>query len=91
MQLYISVSIVLVVVLLFYQLIFYDFHFCFQAFCSQLKQSVDDRNLILALAKSLNVYFNHTGNTKCFDIGNDVAGGLDSLGWDYQVSLNLIT
>lgn len=38
----------------------------------------------LQLMKSaLDVYFNYTGATKCYDIKSDGTGGLDAQGWNY--------
>lgn len=51
--------------------------FLFSPACMQLLQ---------ALASSLSVYYNYTGQSKCYNLGLDATADLGELGWSFQVS-----
>ncbi|CAG7717024.1 unnamed protein product [Allacma fusca] len=56
-----------------------------KAVCEKLFDSkLPDKQLLRALFKGLNVYFNYTGSAKCLDYGQQATQSLGDLGWDYQ-------
>ena len=40
----------------------------------------------MGISGLLNVYFNHTGHSRCFNSQEDATSDLGDLGWSYQVS-----
>ena len=57
----------------------------YQAACHPLSIPLSGDNLIKGAVKAMNVYFNYTGTTPCFDLGNDGTSDLGIIGWGYQV------
>jgi lysosomal Pro-X carboxypeptidase len=56
-----------------------------QEFCKYLSKPLKDKELIMALAQGVKMYFNYTGQAPCLNISQDATGNLGDRGWDYQV------
>ena len=57
-----------------------------QAVCSHIsKVDRTDEELLLDIARGLNVYFNYTGGATCFNRSEAATGDLSDIGWEYQV------
>jgi len=52
--------------------------------CVHLSNNWDGEKLMFAMRDAMLVYFNHTGQASCLDIGKDSGGGLAENGWWYQ-------
>ncbi|CAF1000335.1 unnamed protein product, partial [Didymodactylos carnosus] len=59
-----------------------------RVFCANVTQASfkenDDTDIVKRIVTGVNVYFNYTGTTKCFDIGSQGTPSLGDLGWGYQ-------
>lgn len=60
-----------------------------RVFCSNVtsfadKTSNDDEDIVRRIIKGVNVFFNYTGHTNCFDTGSQGTPSLGDLGWSYQ-------
>ncbi|KAI8799105.1 lysosomal Pro-X carboxypeptidase isoform X1 [Biomphalaria glabrata] len=59
--------------------------------CSYLSEPLDGKDLLRALAKVTNMYFNFTGNTKCVNWTDDgSSGSLGYQGWNYQSCTEMV-
>ena len=54
------------------------------------KPKLTDEDLIMAIGDGVNVYFNYTGQTKCFNMSQQATGDLGDEGWGFQVSIPVI-
>lgn len=62
-----------------------------KAVCSFLQKPLaNDTMLLQGIAKGLNVYFNHTGNSKCFNTNQDATSHLGIAGWNFQVNCSTL-
>jgi len=59
-------------------------------FCNRLKVPLNDTQLIEALQKSLSMYSNSTGQTKCLDIDTSYNSNLGDLGWNFQACTEMV-
>jgi hypothetical protein len=41
--------------------------------------------LLQAVAKALGVYYNHSGQAKCYNLSQDATNSLGDKGWGFQV------
>ncbi|CAI9736836.1 lysosomal Pro-X carboxypeptidase isoform X1 [Octopus vulgaris] len=51
---------------------------------------LDGKHLISALAKSLQVYYNTTGKTPCFNLTQTSSSNMGDLGWSYQSCTEMV-
>ena len=58
--------------------------FCANVTQSSEKMSNDDVDIVKRIVKGVNVFFNYTGHTQCFDTGSQGTPSLGDLGWFYQ-------
>ena len=57
--------------------------------CKQLNDSKqDDKALITSVYRAVSIFYNYTGKTDCFDIGNAAPTGMDN--WDYQFCTEMV-
>ena len=57
-----------------------------KAVCRHLAGSdLEGESLLASIADALNVYFNYTGNTKCFNSSQQSTTSMSDEGWDFQV------
>ncbi|XP_071949074.1 lysosomal Pro-X carboxypeptidase-like [Antedon mediterranea] len=49
-----------------------------------------DDVILMQVASALNVYFNFTGNQKCFNISSNAVDTLGDLGWSYQSCTEMV-
>lgn len=61
-----------------------------QETCRPLSTPLSGDDLIRGSVKAMNVYYNYTGSTPCFDIGDSNVPNLGISGWDYQVNLKTL-
>jgi len=62
-----------------------------QVVCSHLSEvELTDMKLLQKLHDALNVYYNYTGSTACFNISQTAHRSLGEKGWDFQVSALLL-
>ncbi|EDV29575.1 uncharacterized protein TRIADDRAFT_19181 [Trichoplax adhaerens] len=62
-----------------------------KAVCASLQKPLaNDTLLIRGIAKGLNVYFNHTGNSKCFNTDQDATSHLGIAGWNFQSCTEMV-
>ena len=47
--------------------------------------SMSDADILAGISAGLNVYYNYTGDTPCFNISVDADAVLGARGWYYQV------
>ena len=47
--------------------------------------SLTDDEIISGIAEGINIYYNYTGNTGCFNTSIDADAVLGARGWYYQV------
>ncbi|XP_002737003.2 lysosomal Pro-X carboxypeptidase-like [Saccoglossus kowalevskii] len=59
--------------------------------CSYMtNSSLLDKPLLNSVASSLQVYYNTTGKTQCFNISQDAVSSLGELGWSYQSCTEMV-
>ncbi|XP_033119205.1 lysosomal Pro-X carboxypeptidase-like [Anneissia japonica] len=46
--------------------------------------------ILMQVANALNVYYNFTGNQKCFNTSNQAVSSLGDLGWSYQACTEMV-
>lgn len=57
-----------------------------QEVCKFLKDpSLSDKLLLQNVFQAINVYYNYSGQTACFDMAETATKSLGHLGWNYQV------
>ncbi|XP_048773111.2 lysosomal Pro-X carboxypeptidase-like isoform X2 [Ostrea edulis] len=61
-----------------------------KAACRPLSTPLSGDNLIMGAVKAMNVYFNYTGTTPCFDIGTEATPDLGIRGWGYQSCTEMV-
>jgi len=62
-----------------------------KVFCRSLSDvMVDDLTLLKALAQSINVYMNGTGQATCFDWQQSATGNLGEQGWNFQACTEMV-
>ena len=60
-----------------------------QEVCKYLSgKELTDEELIVAIGNGINVYYNYTGQTKCFNTSQQATGNLGDEGWGFQVSVH---
>ena len=52
-------------------------------------KGLTDEELIIALGNGINVYYNYTGQAKCFNTSQQATGNLGDQGWGFQVTVHL--
>ncbi|XP_062587574.1 lysosomal Pro-X carboxypeptidase-like [Saccostrea cucullata] len=60
------------------------------AACHPMSTPLSGDNLIRGAVKAMNVYFNYTGTTPCFDITGQATPNLGTSGWDYQSCTEMV-
>lgn len=58
--------------------------------CRPISTPLNGDNLIIGTAKAMNVFYNYTGSTSCFDIGSGDIPNLGISGWDYQSCTEMV-
>nr|XP_022323280.1 lysosomal Pro-X carboxypeptidase-like [Crassostrea virginica] len=58
--------------------------------CRPLSTPLSGDDLIRGSVKAMNVYYNYTGSTPCFDIGDSNVPNLGISGWDYQSCTEMV-
>eukprot|EP00105_Crassostrea_gigas_P020096 XP_011438787.1 PREDICTED: lysosomal Pro-X carboxypeptidase-like [Crassostrea gigas] len=58
--------------------------------CRPILTPLNGDNLIIGMAKAMNVFYNYTGSTSCFDIGSGDIPNLGISGWDYQSCTEMV-
>jgi len=62
-----------------------------KATCNYLKGSnLTDVQLLHAIKDAVGVYYNYTGDTKCFSLDENVTPSLGDKGWDFQACTEMI-
>lgn len=59
-----------------------------QEVCSHLSAAdISDEQLLQQLHDAVNVYYNYSGLTPCFNISQTASSSLQVTGWDFQVAV----
>lgn len=62
-----------------------------KAVCAHLaKPDLTDLELIRALRDAVNVYYNYTGTTSCFNTSQEAVASLGDLGWSFQACSEMV-
>ncbi|KAK7503717.1 hypothetical protein BaRGS_00004840 [Batillaria attramentaria] len=59
-------------------------------FCKNLATPLKEKDLMVALAKSVKMYFNYTGQATCLNISQQATGNLGDKGWGYQACTEMV-
>ncbi|XP_022084532.1 lysosomal Pro-X carboxypeptidase-like [Acanthaster planci] len=65
--------------------------FPIEVVCSHIKtNNASGVPLLMELGAAVNVYYNHTGSTKCFNTSQTATGSLGDLGWGFQACTEMV-
>jgi len=54
------------------------------------RSDLEGEDLLASVADALNVYFNYTGGTQCFNASQQSTSSMSDVGWDFQVRDGLV-